>query len=385
MDAPAEKALGLCCQVGTFYYDPWALLKLRLVSREIKNHADVALGDELSSGHWFSSFRGPPKMLTETNLGAMYEGLRRFCASLGVAPARFILSHTMIVDCSARNGTAVIAPPLSFLAQLCTIGVRIALTVRVVGRRDGICSSWQSETVSLNKVVPLPSLFEIHVSGRDAATKTALLWLLSCSASSAPPCLEVVTFMGYTLTEQSAAALMGLLAGQPRLKSLSLPQNTLSGLTLKELPTLTTLIQLDLSANYLNRSAELFAAALAPLPQIQRLNLSSNGLCGHLRTIASSFPPALTSLDLSANELGYDRSALGELLMQQTALTTLNLSYNHLRNKGTHGLPLSRLTALTLLDLTANEISPNWAPVGVPWLVRHCDDVGGKGKGFYLL
>lgn len=71
--------------------------------------------------------------------------------------------------------------------------------------------------------------------------------------------------------------------------------------------------------------------------------------------------------------------------MQQTALTTLNLSYNHLRNKGTHGLPLSRLTALTLLDLTANEISPNWAPIGVPWLVRHCDDVGGKGKGFYLL
>lgn len=264
MDAPAEKALGLCCQVGTFYYDPWALLKLRLVSREIKNHADVALGDELSSGHWFSSFRGPPRMLTETNLGAMYEGLRRFCASLGVAPARFILSHTMIVDCSARNGTAVIAPPLSFLAQLCTIGVRIALTVRVVGTRDCICSSWQSETVSLNKVVPLPSLFEIHVSGRDAATKTALLWLLSCSASSAPPCLEVVTFMGYTLTEQSAAALMGLLAGQPRLKSLSLPQNTLSGLTLKELPTLTTLIQLDLSANCLNRSAELFAAALAP-------------------------------------------------------------------------------------------------------------------------
>ena len=392
MGAPiGENALGLCCQAGGFDYDPWTLLLLRQVSHEVKKQADEALGDELSSGHWFNAFRGPPKMLlSETNLDAMYERLRRFCAALGGPPARFTLIHTMIVDCSARNGMVVIAPPLSFLSQLCTIGVRIILKARAVGMKEAICSSWQSETVPLDRVAPLPSVAEIDVSGRDAATKSVLLWLLSCSSaeSAAPLCLEVVTFVGYTFTRQGMAALMALLARQPRLKTLSLPQNTIEGSTLKELPALTSLTQLDLAANYLNRSAELFAAALAPLPRIQRLNLSSNGLgtLGNLGTITSSFSPALTSLDLSANELSsHNKSALVDLLMRLTALTTLNLSYNSLRDKGARALPLSRLTALTLLDLTVNKISPNWVPAGVPWLVRHSDDVGDKGKGFYFI
>jgi len=386
-----EIAIGICCQAGEFVYDPWTLLKLRRVSCGIKKRADEALGDELKSQRWYSSFRVPLSL--ETNLSPMIKDLRRFCAALGGPPACFILNYTMVVDCSARNGTALIAPPLSFLAQLCTIGIRIMLTARVVGKHDGICigGGRQRETVSLDTVVLLPSVTQLCVSGKDAATKSVLQWLLSCCSSAdgkAPLWLEAVTFMEYTLTRQGATALMSQLARLPGLKILNLPQNTLEGLTLKELPALTSLTELDLSINYLHRSVERFATALAPLTRIRRLNLASNCLGGVLGTIASAFPPALTGLDLSANGLGFDRLAIADLLSRLPALTSLDLSFNALRVKGARALPLSRLTALTLLDITNNGIledSPSWVP-GVPWLARRGPhEIGDTVKGFYFV
>jgi len=385
----AETAIGICCrQVGKS--DPFFPRNpMRLVSREIKKIAD----EVLMNGH--ITFRMRPSMpLLETDLGAKIEALRRLNAALGSSPERFI-HYTMVVDCNA-GGTALIAPPLSFLAQLCTIGIRIKLTVRVVGKQNaGISSGWQRETVSLDTVVPLPNVTRLYVSEINVTTASMLHWLLSCcggvSAASGArgqiadgeltSGLEAFTYMGRTLAEQDMAALMGQLA-RLNLKSLAFDQDNIKSLVLKELPALTSLTKLDLSKNNLRRSAELFATVLAPLTHIRDLNLASNRLSSVLGTIASAFPPALTRLDLSANGLGDNISATSDLLSRLPALTSLNLSFNALCDKGAQALPLSRLTALTMLDIQNNDISSTWTP-GVPWLVR-CGShkVGDTVKGF---
>lgn len=367
----AETAIGIYCQIGEFnYYLPWALrtlLKLRLVSREIKKKADESLGGMLSSKHCYSSFKGPPITL-ETDLSAMFEDLRRFCAALGGPPSRFILGLTIGIKCNAAD-TAIIAPPLSFLAQLCTIGVRIRLAAREMSSGGGC----QRETVSLNTVVLLPSVTELF---SNVSTKSVLHWLLSC-VGTAPPGLEAFTYMGRALTREGAAVVMDQLSRQPRLKSFIFTQYTIECLVLKKLKALTSLTRLDLSSNCLNRSPALFAAALAPLTRIQRLDLSSNSLGGELSVIAGAFPPALKELNLSANGLGANISAVSDLLSRLPALTALNLSFNDLRDEGALSLPLSRLTALTMLNLQNNGISPTWAPAGMPWLTRQ------DGNGIY--
>jgi len=368
----AETAIGIYCQIGEFnYYLPWALrtlLKLRLVSREIKKKADESLGGMLSSKHCYSSFKKPPITL-ETDLSTMIEDLRRLCATLGGPPSRFILGLTIDIKCNAA-GTAIIAPPLSFLAQLCTIGVRIRLAAREVSSGGGGC---QRETVSLSTVVLLPGVTELS---SNASTASVLHWLLRCVGTT-PPGLEAFTYMGRTLTRKGAAVVMDQLSRQPRLKSFIFTQYTIKWLVLKKLTALASLTRLDLSSNRLNRSPALFAAALAPLTRIQRLDLSSNFLGGELSVIAGAFPPALKELNLSANGLSANISAVSDLLSRLPALTALNLSFNDLRDEGALSLPLSRLTALTMLNLQNNGISPTWAPAGMPWLTRQ------DGNGIY--
>jgi hypothetical protein len=366
----AETAIGIYCQIGEFnYYLPWTLrtlLKLRLVSREIKKKADESLGGMLSSKYCYSSFKGPPITL-ETDLSAMFEDLRRLCAALGGPPSRFILGLTIGIKCNAA-GTAIIAPPLSFLAQLCTIGVRVRLAAREVSSGGG--GGCQRETVSLSTVVLLPGVTELS---SNASTASVLHWLLRCVGTS-PPGLEAFTYMGRALTRKGAAVVMDQLSRQPRLKSFIFTQYTIEGLVLKKLTALASLTRLDLSSNRLNRSPALFAAALAPLTRIQHLDLSSNCLSGELSDIAGAFPPALTELNLSANGLGANISAVSDLLSRLPALTSLNLSFNDLRDEGALSLPLSRLTALTILNLQNNGISPTWAPAGMPWLTRQGDN-----------
>jgi len=348
----AETAIGICCrQVGMFDYLFPSKLLLRLVSHKIKEYAD----EMLMNCH--SSFRMRPSMpLLETDLDAKLEALRRLSAALGSSPERLI-HYTMVVDCNA-GGTALIAPPLSFLAQLCTIGIRIKLTVRVVGKQHaGVSSSgWQRETVSLDTVVLLPSVTQLYVSDVNVTTASMLHWLLSCcggvSATSGvgelTSGLEAFTYMGRTLAEQDMAALMGQLARLPKLKTLTFDQDNIKSLVLKGLPAITSLTKLDLSKNNLRRSAELFATVLASLTHIRDLNLASNRLSSVLDTIAGAFPPALTRLDLSANGLGDNISATSYLLSRLPALTSLNLSFNALCDKGAQALPLSRLTTLTI-------------------------------------
>ena len=384
------QALILCCKSGGF--DVPTLLKIRQLSSQTKEAVNKALGEVLSSRRWpeSASFWGPPPGCDLIETG---NRLRRLCAALGKPLTNFTLSYNMIVDCRSRR-KIITALPLSFLAELCSVGFRVGLMVRVVSGK----SNWQSasvsrefltEVTSLRTKISLPYLTELYISGRDVATRNILMWLLQCGM----PQLNRLTCVAFTGTllraTQYAPKLINMFSSLPNLTSLNLAQNGLEGKSLQGLKMLTGLTSLNLAANPLyHDEMHYLVSVLDSLSQLGELNLSSNYFINGLTEVALAIPKTVTKLNLSSNSLGqYDvRESLANLTLP--SLTWLDLSSNDLGVEGARMLPVTLLTSLTLLDLSRNGIleeSPSWTPA-VPWLTCYAsiDDVDSK-KGICLL
>ena len=208
----SSHALILCCKSGGF--DVRTLLTVRGLSRHAKYAADNALGGKLGSGA--ASFSGPSPSMAADPCGSI-RGLRSFCRALrggayaplapalregayaqrGPAPreapallggpplagppAQFSLSYDMVLDYRRRCRSArrcVTALPLARIVELCNIGVRVILTIRLVGGREAP-RRWLSKVGSLAEVA-LPNLTELYIWGHEAASQQVLGWLVRC-------------------------------------------------------------------------------------------------------------------------------------------------------------------------------------------------------------
>ena len=387
------QALSLCCKSGGF--DVPTLLKIRQLSSLTKGAADKALGKVLSSRKRpeSASFWGPPPGLRGCGPVDIGNRLRRLCAALGNPPINFTLAYNMIVDCRRRK--IITALPLSFLTELCNVGIHVALMIRVVSGK----SNWQSsgvnrefltEVASLRTNISLPYLTELYISGRDVAAHHTLNWLLQCGM----PQLNRLTHLAFTGTLLRARYCAPILINKfssslPNLTSLSLPQNALSGRSIQALTVLTGLTSLNLAANPLyHEEMHQLVSVLDSLPQLSALDLSLNYFINGLAGVAPAIPKTVTKLNLSSNSLGLKgaRESLANLTLP--SLTWLDLSSNGLGVEGARMLPVTLLTSLTLLDLSRNGIlaeSPAWTPA-VPWLTCYAsvDDIDSK-NGICLL
>ncbi len=187
-------ALIVCCNSGGF--DVRTLLDIRVLSSHAKLAADKALGAELGSGAAF--FSGPSPSMAADPCGSI-RGLRSLCHALrggayalrGPAPreapaqlgppAQFALSYDMVLDYRRRCRSVsrcVTALPLARIVELCNIGVRVILTIRLVGGREAP-RRWLSKVGSLAEVA-LPNLTELYIWGHQAASQKVLGWLVRC-------------------------------------------------------------------------------------------------------------------------------------------------------------------------------------------------------------
>ena len=196
----SSHALILCCKSGGL--DVRTLLTIRGLSRHAKYAADNALGAKLGSGA--ASFSGPSPSMAADPCGSI-RGLRSFCRALrggayapqGPAlreapallgapalagpPAQFSLSYDMVLDYRRRCRSAsrcVTALPLARIVELCNIGVRVILTIRLVGGREAP-RRWLSKVGSLTEVA-LPNLTELYIWGHEVASEKVLGWLVRC-------------------------------------------------------------------------------------------------------------------------------------------------------------------------------------------------------------
>jgi len=190
----SSHALILCCKSGSF--DVRTLLTIRGLSRNAKYAADNALGAKLGSGA--ASFSGPSPSMAADPCGSI-RGLRSFCralrggayASLAPAllgappvagpPAQFSLSYDMVLDYRRRCRSVsrcVTALPLARIVELCNIGVRVILTIRLVGGREAP-RRWLSKVGSLAEFA-LPNLTELYIWGHEDASQQVLGWLVRC-------------------------------------------------------------------------------------------------------------------------------------------------------------------------------------------------------------
>jgi len=411
-----DKALGVICMSGSF--DLPTLLQIRQLSRQAKGVADKALGDMLSSQKRpeSASFWGPPPGLRDCGPVEICNRLRRLCTALGKPPNKFTLAYVMIIDCRRRR-KILTAQSLSFLTELCNIGIHVALMVRVVSGKlnlqiNGVSREFLTGLANLRKDISLSCLTELYISGKDVMAHHVLYWLLQCGM----PQLNRLSHLAFTGTLLRAWYYAPTLINKfssslPKLTDLSLPLNKLSGKSLQMLTVLTGLTNLNLSESplypdemhylvsvldsmrqlrNLNLSSNYFIAGLAEVaPAIPKtvtwLNLSSNGL--GLGSLAGLTLPSLTWLDLSSNALGVEGARMLPVSLL-TNLTQLNLSSNALGVEGARMLPVSLLTNLTLLDLSHNGIlaeSPTWTP-GVPWLTCYDSiDITDSKNGICLL
>jgi hypothetical protein len=87
----------------------------------------------------------------------------------------------MVLDYRRRCRSArrcVTALPLARIVELCNIGVRVILTIRLVGGREAP-RRWLSKVGSLAEVA-LPNLTELYIWGHQAAGQKVLGWLVRC-------------------------------------------------------------------------------------------------------------------------------------------------------------------------------------------------------------
>ena len=366
--------LAFCCRARVF--DVASLLLLRRVARDVKAPADDALGGALDRRGW--SFR-PPADDPEC------ARLRRHCAALGRPPAFFTMAYTMVVDCSARTDAVVVTPPLSAAVQLCDVGCRVRLTLHVVGARNALRgtadTATRSEAASRAEAVALPGVVELHVEGDDAAARLVLKWVLRCGTPQLAS-ISRVSLAQHPLTARAAAGLMDTLARLPRLASLGLVRNSLTGVV-DGLEALKGLTELDLSSNHLGeREQSRLAAVISGAPALNKLNLSANCLADRLLDLAAPLArsTSLTWLNLSKNSLiSGGRDVLLDLLPCLTGLAHLNLASNHLRIAPGE-LYLTALTALMYLDVSGNG-NVRWVAAGVPRLTKpRC-----RADGIYYL
>jgi hypothetical protein len=383
------QALAFCCKSG---FDIQTLLKIRQLSSQVKKIVDEALGNLLSSNQvpWSSSFWGPPPGAITSTPVAICNRLRRLCGALGRPLTSFTLSYNMILDCRRRS-KIITALPLSYLVELCNIGVNVRLTIRVVSGPGGVNRAWLSKIASLRNGAPLFCLTELHISGREAATTRIMEWLMRCGV----PQLNRLTYVALTTgllrsSEYAPILINKLFSDLPMLTDLSLSRNALSGRSLQVLNVFTRLTKLDISANPLyHDELHYLVAVLGALTQLRELNMSSNHFINGLAGVARAVPKTVTNLDLSLNQLGLEaaRESLADLVLP--SLTRLNLSSNGLGVKGASMLPVSLLTSLSLLDLSHNGIleeSQSWTPA-VPWLTcfTGIDGIEFKNGGICLL
>jgi hypothetical protein len=196
----SSHALILCCKSGSF--DVRTLLTIRGLSRNAKYAADNALGAKLGSGA--ASFSGPSPSMAADPCGSI-RGLRSFCRALREGayaprgpglreapallggpplagpPAQFSLSYDMVLDYRRRCRSVsrcVTALPLARIVELCNIGVRVLLTIRLVGGREAP-RRWLSKVGSLAEVALL-NLTELYIWGHEAASQQVLGWLVRC-------------------------------------------------------------------------------------------------------------------------------------------------------------------------------------------------------------
>ncbi|XP_048566243.1 probably inactive leucine-rich repeat receptor-like protein kinase At3g28040 [Triticum urartu] len=155
------------------------------------------------------------------------------------------------------------------------------------------------------------------------------------------------------LALSSASGLPRGLDRLPRLQSLSLARNNLSGALRPGLSLLPSLRLLDLSRNNLHGP---LPDDLPLLASLRYLDLSSNAFSGPL---PSSFPPALRFLVLSGNRLSGDVPAG---LAGSPLLLHLNLSGNELSGAPDFANALWPLSRLRALDLSRNRLSGPVAP-----------------------
>jgi hypothetical protein len=195
----SSHALILCCKSGSF--DVRTLLTIRGLSRNAKYAADNALGAKLGCGA--ASFSGPSPSMAADPCGSI-RGLRSFCRALRVGayaslapapreapplaggpargpPAQFSLSYDMVLDYRRRCRSVsrcVTALPLARIVELCDVGVRVILTIRLVGGREAP-RRWLSKVGSLTEVA-LPNLTELYIWGHEVASQKVLGWLVRC-------------------------------------------------------------------------------------------------------------------------------------------------------------------------------------------------------------
>jgi Leucine-rich repeat (LRR) protein len=265
----------------------------------------------------------------------------------------------MEVDCRRRfkNLTAL---QLSSLVELCNTGVRVGITIRVLGgnKRGCISRKWQSQIESM-QVISLPGLTDLYLSGKEAATQPVIEWFLRCGM----PQLGQLSYIALPWARSlrcapyAAPGLICKFGDLPMLTSLCLAQNGLARRSIQLLKALTGLTKLDISANplYPDEMHDL-ASTLYSLTQLVELDMSLDYLLDNgLAVVAPAIPKSITRLDLSSNQLGIDGGeSLAGLILP--SLTWLNLSSNAL---GASMLQLSSLTNLTALDLSNNGLPPS--------------------------
>jgi hypothetical protein len=267
----------------------------------------------------------------------------------------------MEIDCRRRFKNLA-ALQLSSLVELCNIGVRVGITIRVLGgnKRGCISRKWKSRIESM-QVISLPGLTELSLSGKEAATQPVIEWFLRCGM----PQLGLLSYIALPWAwlrccPWRAPGLTCKFGGLPMLTSLCLAQNALARDSIQLLKALTGLTTLDISANplYPDENHDL-ASTLYSLTQLVALDMSLNYLRDDgLAIIAPAIPKSVTRLDLSSNRLGIDGGgSLAGLLLP--SLTWLNLSSNALGVEGASMLQLSSLTNLTALDLSNNGLPPS--------------------------
>lgn len=357
-----SRALSFCCQSGGF--DIATLLIIRRLSRHAKCAADKVLGIKLSSKRGAPAFRGTHCSMAGEPVQTSHL-LRRLCGALGRPPAQFTLSYGMEIDCR-RRFRSLTALQLSSLVELCNIGVRVGITIRVVGGdRGGVGHKWQSQIASMRADISLPSLTELYLSGKETATQNVMEWFLRCGM----PQLNLLTYIAFPWRKLLRASyyapiLINKFGSLPMLTSLSLAQNALWRRPIQLLKALTCLTELDISANplYPDEIHDL-ASVLHSLTRLVDLNMSSDYLLDNgLAVVAPAIPKSVTRLDLSSNELGINGGeSLAGLLLPLPSLTWLNLSSNA---SGVGLLQLSSLTNLTMLDLSNNGLDTA-GPMGV--------------------
>lgn len=103
-------------------------------------------------------------------------------------PAQFSLSYDMVLDYRRRCRSVsrcVTALPLARIVELCNIGVRVLLTIRLVGGREAP-RRWLSKVGSLTEVA-LSNLTELYIWGHEVASQKVLWCGAACLTWPASP------------------------------------------------------------------------------------------------------------------------------------------------------------------------------------------------------